>query len=210
MKGEINAKELVSDLVQVIEENKAWLSEIDGAVGDGDHGINMAKGFAMVGDGLDEQPDDVGSLLNYVGMTLLTHIGGVMGPIYGTFFMKMGKAAMGKKSLEASDVSGMLTAALEGVVKRGGAEVGDKTLVDTLHAAEQAFNKAIESGSTLDKSLDDMMAAARTGMESTKDMVAKKGRSSRLGERSRGTIDAGSASCYLILESLGESIKRYL
>ena len=210
MKGEINAKELVRDLVQVIEENKAWLSEIDGAVGDGDHGINMAKGFSMVGDGLNEQPDDIGSLLNYVGMTLLTHIGGAMGPIYGTFFMKMGKAAMGKKSLEASDVSGMLTAALEGVVKRGGAEVGDKTLVDTLHAAEQAFNKAIESGSTLDKSLDDMMAAARTGMESTKDMVAKKGRSSRLGERSRGTIDAGSASCYLILESLGESIKRYL
>ena len=210
MKGEINAKELVRDLVQVIEENKAWLSEIDGAVGDGDHGINMAKGFSMVGDGLNEQPDDIGSLLNYVGMTLLTHIGGVMGPIYGTFFMKMGKAAMGKKSLEASDVSGMLTAALEGVVKRGGAEVGDKTLVDTLHAAEQAFNKAIESGSTLDKSLDDMMAAARTGMESTKDMVAKKGRSSRLGERSRGTIDAGSASCYLILKSLGESIKRYL
>ena len=210
MTGEINAKELVRDLVQVIEQNKAWLSEIDGAVGDGDHGINMAKGFSMVGDGLNEQPDDIGSLLNYVGMTLLTHIGGAMGPIYGTFFMKMGKAAMGKKSLEASDVSGMLTAALEGVVKRGGAEVGDKTLVDTLHAAEQAFNKAIESGSTLDKSLDDMMAAARTGMESTKDMVAKKGRSSRLGERSRGTIDAGSASCYLILESLGESIKRYL
>ena len=210
MTGEINAKELVRDLVQVIEENKAWLSEIDGAVGDGAHGINMAKGFSMVGDGLDEQPDDIGSLLHYVGMTLLTHIGGAMGPIYGTFFMKMGKAVMGKKSLEASDVSGMLTAALEGVVKRGGAEVGDKTLVDTLHAAEQAFNRAIESGSTLDKSLDDMMAAARTGMESTKDMVAKKGRSSRLGERSRGTIDAGSASCCLILESLGESIKRYL
>jgi len=210
MTGEINAKEMVGDIVQVIEENKAWLSEIDGAVGDGDHGINMAKGFSMVGDGLDEQPDDIGSLLNYVGMTLLTYIGGAMGPIYGTFFMKMGKAVKGKKSIEASDVSGMLTAALEGVVKRGGAEVGDKTLVDTLHAAEQAFNKSVESGDALDKSLDDMMAAAKAGMESTKDMVAKKGRSSRLGERSKGTIDAGSASCYLILKSLGESIKRYL
>ena len=210
MTGEINAKKLVSDLVQVVEENKAWLSEIDGAVGDGDHGINMAKGFSMVRDGLDEQPDEVGCLLNYVGMTLLTHIGGAMGPIYGTFFMKMGKAAKGKTRLEASDVSGMLTAALEGVVKRGGAEVGDKTLVDTLHAAEQAFSKAVESGGTMNESLDDMMTAAKRGMESTKDMVAKKGRSSRLGERSKGTIDAGSASCYLILKSLGESIKRYL
>jgi dihydroxyacetone kinase phosphoprotein-dependent L subunit len=210
MTGEINAKQLVRDLVAVIEENKAWLSEIDGAVGDGDHGINMAKGFSMVGDGLDGQPDDLGGLLSYVGMTLVTHIGGAMGPIYGTFFMKMGKAIKGKESLEASDISNMLAAALEGVVKRGGAEVGDKTLVDTLSPATQAFNSAVESGSTMEMALDEMMAAAKRGMESTKDMVARKGRSSRLGERSRGTIDAGSASCYLILTSMGENIKRYL
>jgi len=210
MTGEINAKELLLGIVNVIEENKAWLSEIDGAVGDGDHGINMAKGFSMVKDGLDQQPDDLGSLLGYVGMTLLTHIGGAMGPIYGTFFIKMGKAVKGKRNLETADVSSMLTAALEGVVKRGGAEVGDKTLIDTLYAADHAFKKAAESGKALAESLDEMMAAAKSGMESTKDMVAKKGRSSRLGERSRGTIDAGSASCYLILTSMGESIKQYL
>ena len=209
MTGEINAEELVLGIASVIEENKAWLSEIDGAVGDGDHGVNMAKGFSMVRDGLDQQPDDLGSLLNYVGMTLLTHIGGAMGPIYGTLFMKMGKAVKGKKTLETSDISRMLTAALEGVVKRGGAEVGDKTLVDTLSAAVQAINKAVEAGMSFDESLDVMMAAAKKGMESTKDMVARKGRSSRLGERSRGTIDAGSASCYLILTSMGKSIKQY-
>ena len=100
MTKEINTRELVRGIVAVIDENKAWLSEIDGAVGDGDHGINMAKGFSMVRAELDRQPDDLGSLLSYVGMTLLTHIGGAMGPIYGTFFMNMGKAVQGKKELE--------------------------------------------------------------------------------------------------------------
>jgi dihydroxyacetone kinase phosphoprotein-dependent L subunit len=210
MTGVIDAKKLVQNIVQAIEENKAWLSEIDGAVGDGDHGINMAKGFSMVKDGLDGQPGDLGSLLHYVGMTLLTHIGGAMGPIYGTFFMKMGKCVKGKPTLETADVSSMLTEAREGVVKRGGAQVGDKTLVDTLSAAERGFNAAAESAKPLGECLDEMMAAAKSGMESTKDMVARKGRSSRLGERSRGTIDAGAASCYLILSSMGESIKQYL
>jgi dihydroxyacetone kinase phosphoprotein-dependent L subunit len=210
MAGEIDAKELVQRIVQVIEDNKAWLSEIDGAVGDGDHGINMAKGFSMVRDGLDEQPDDLGSLLHYVGMTLLTHIGGAMGPIYGTFFMKMGKCVKGKPVIDTADVSAMLAEARQGVVKRGGARVGDKTLVDTLSAAEDAFKGAAESRKSFHVCLDEMMAGAKRGMESTKDMVAKKGRSSRLGERSRGTIDAGSASCYLILSSMGESIKQYL
>jgi dihydroxyacetone kinase phosphoprotein-dependent L subunit len=210
MTKEINARELVRGIVAVIDENKAWLSEIDGAVGDGDHGINMAKGFSMVKADIDRQPDDLGSLLSYVGMILLTHIGGAMGPIYGTFFMKMGKAIQGKKKLEIADVSNMLTGALEGVVRRGGAEVGDKTLVDTLSAAKEAFEKAAASGKDLGESIDEMMAAARRGMESTKEMVAKKGRSSRLGERSKGTIDAGAASCYLILTSMGKSITQYL
>jgi dihydroxyacetone kinase-like protein len=208
--GEIDGKKILLRIVQEIEENKAWLSEIDGAVGDGDHGVNMAKGFAMVRDGIDEQPDNLSDLLHFTGMTLLTHIGGAMGPIYGTLFMSMGKALRGRKILSAEDVSAMLSQALEGVKKRGGAEEGDKTLVDTLAAASRATERAVEQGADLNGVIDSMVESAQRGMEKTKDMVAKKGRSSRLGERSKGTIDAGAASCFLILKAMGESIKEYL
>jgi dihydroxyacetone kinase-like protein len=178
--AEKDARSLVLRLVDEIEKNKAWLSEIDGAIGDGDHGINMAKGFGMVRENIDEQPNELSDLLRYVGVTLVTNIGGAMGPIYGTLFMKMGKALEGRKNFEANDVQQMMSEALAGVKKRGGAEVGD------------------------------LIQSAKTGMESTKDLVAKKGRSSRLGERSKGVIDAGSASCYIILKTIAEHIKESL
>jgi len=207
MAGEIDARGVILRLISAIEENKAWLSEIDGAVGDGDHGINMAKGLSMVRAGMDTQPDDLGGLLRYVGMTLVTHIGGAMGPIYGTFFMKMGKSVEGRRSIEVEDLENMLSQALEGVKKRGGAEKGDKTLVDTLDAALIGYKRAMKEGMGLGAAIDVMIEHARRGMESTRDMVAKKGRSSRLGDRSKGTIDAGAASCYIILKAMGESIK---
>jgi dihydroxyacetone kinase-like protein len=207
---EIDGKKVVLRIARDIEENKAWLSEIDGAVGDGDHGVNMAKGFAMVRDGLDAQPDSLSDLLHFTGMILLTHIGGAMGPIYGTLFMRMGKAVEGKNTLSAEDLSAMLSLALEGVKKRGGAEEGDKTLVDTLTAASRGIERAVEQGVDLKEAIDSMVESAQRGMEETRDMVAKKGRSSRLGERSKGTIDAGAASCFIILKAMGESIKEYL
>ncbi len=210
MAGEIDARSLVLRLVETIEANKAWLSEIDGAIGDGDHGINMAKGFGMAQEKIDEHPNDLSAQLRHVGMTLVTNIGGAMGPIYGTLFMKMGKAVEGKKDLEAEDVLHMLTEALAGVKKRGGAEVGDKTLVDTLAKAEEGYRKALESGKNFGAALDALIESARLGMESTKELVAKKGRSSRLGERSRGVIDAGSASCYLILKTIAQHLKKSL
>jgi dihydroxyacetone kinase-like protein len=208
--GDIDGKKLVRRIVHEIEDNKAWLSEIDGAVGDGDHGVNMAKGFAMVEKGIDGEPDGLSDLLRYAGMTLLTHIGGAMGPIYGTFFMRMGKAVEGKKTVSAEDVSAMLSEALEGVKKRGGAEEGDKTLVDTLASASRGVDDAIKGGADAEKAIDAMIDAARRGMEKTRDMVAKKGRSSRLGERSKGTIDAGAASCFIILKAMGETMKESL
>jgi dihydroxyacetone kinase-like protein len=210
MAVEVDARKLASRIAEDIQENKAWLSEIDGAIGDGDHGINMAKGFSMVKDGLEKQPRDLASVLHFVGMTLLTHIGGAMGPIYGTFFMNMAKALEGKTSIESDDVSAMLKGALEGVKKRGGAEVGDKTLVDALSLASSSFDEAMNEGRGLEQSIDAMVGGARSGMENTRDMVARKGRSSRLGERSRGTIDAGAASCFIILNSIGGSIKESL
>ncbi len=210
MTDEIDAKEIVLRIISDIEKNKSWLSEIDGAIGDGDHGINMAKGFAMVKTEIDDKPNELSALFHFVGMTLLTHIGGAMGPIYGTLFMKMAKAIQGKKNLKKEDILNMLSLGLEGVQKRGGAEVGDKTIVDTLYAAKTGYKSALDRKSSMQVAIDELINSARRGMEGTKLLVAKKGRSSRLGERSKGTIDAGAASCFVILKAMGESLKKYL
>ncbi len=206
MKVKVSGRKVVSALIDAIEKNKEWLSEIDGAVGDGDHGVNMAKGFAMMRDKIQEVPDRLSDQLKALGMTLVSNIGGAMGPIYGTFFMRMAKPIEGKDEIDENDILQMLNLALEGVKKRGGAEVGDKTLVDTLEPAFESVRKSIEDGKDFNDVLEAMVKAAEKGMESTKDLVAKKGRSSRLGERSKGTIDAGAASCYIILKTMAESI----
>ena len=210
MGSKVNAKELIISLIDAINDNKAWLSEIDGAIGDGDHGVNMAKGFNMAKEKMDEAGDTLSEQLKSLGITLVSNIGGAMGPIYGTFFMRMANPIEGKTEIDENDFKAMLEAALEGVKKRGGADVGDKTLVDALEPAVKAFAESIEKGQSFKKALENMVEAAKRGMESTKDLVARKGRSSRLGERSKGTIDAGSASCYVILKTLAGSIKKYL
>lgn len=210
MAEKIDAKEIIEEIISAIETNKGWLSEIDGAIGDGDHGVNMAKGFGMMKDKIGESSGSLSEVLNMAGMTLLSKIGGAMGPIYGTFFMRMGKAVRGKEIIEGNDIFNMLDGALEGVKKRGGAEAGDKTLVDALEPAKRGYEDALKEGKAVQEAIDKMINGAKTGMENTKELVAKKGRSSRLGERSRGTIDAGAASCYIILKALFEPLKKYL
>jgi dihydroxyacetone kinase phosphoprotein-dependent L subunit len=210
MAGKIDGKDVVLSIIDAIESNKAWLSEIDGAVGDGDHGVNMAKGMAMVKEKIGAAGGDTGALLRLTGMTLLANIGGAMGPIYGTFFMRMGKAIEGKDGVSEEDLLAMLSSALEGIKQRGGAKVGDKTLVDALEPAIKGYQDALKADAGFAAAIDRMIESAREGMEGTKELVAKVGRSSRLGERSKGTIDAGAASCYLILKALGESLKRQL
>lgn len=209
MLEDFNAREIVKRLVDVIQENKEWLSEIDGAIGDGDHGVNMAKGFSMAAEKIDFTENNLSEQFKLLAMTLISSIGGAMGPIYGSFFLSMSKELKGKDQLNEQDIVRMLRSALESVKKRGGAKIGEKTLVDTLEPATIAFERAIGEGKPLTDAIDLMIEAARNGMESTKELVAKKGRSSRLGERSKGVIDAGSASCYLILKTLGESLKEY-
>ena len=204
----IKGKEVVLSLISEIDKNKAWLSEIDGAIGDGDHGVNMAKGFNMAKEKVDDTGETLSEQLKSLGMILVSNIGGAMGPIYGTFFMRMAKPIEGKYEIDENDFKSMLESALEGVKKRGQAEVGDKTLVDTLEPATKAFAESVEKGLSFKEALDKMVEAAKKGMESTKNLVAKKGRSSRLGDRSKGTIDAGSASCYIILKTLAESIEK--
>lgn len=206
--SEAEGKVIVDRLIEVIHENRAYLGEIDGAIGDGDHGINMDKGFLLVKKRLDGQ-DDIGmsEALKQLGRTLVEEIGGSMGPLYGMFFRRMARASKGRERIDTSVLREMVASAFEGVQELGSAKVGDKTLMDTLDPAVKAVEKAEADGKPLDEAVDDMIAAAEKGWKSTKDLVAKVGRASRLGERSRGALDAGATSCYLLLKSMGETMK---
>ncbi|MBV9488801.1 MAG: dihydroxyacetone kinase subunit L [Verrucomicrobia bacterium] len=192
---------LVLALCQTIEENKAFLSEVDGKIGDGDHGINMAKGFALVKERLSEKDVSVSEGLGLIGKTLLTEIGGSMGPIYGTLFIQMSLKAKDKPETDARLFGEMLKAARSGLEDLGGAKVGDKTIMDALIPAQEACQAAVEEGAALPEALSRMAEAAEKGKESTRDLVAKIGRASRLGERSRGVLDAGATSGALILQT---------
>jgi phosphoenolpyruvate---glycerone phosphotransferase subunit DhaL len=199
-----NGRRVVLALAQTIEENKAYLSEIDGAIGDGDHGINMAKGFRRAREQLNDKEVSLAEGLGLIGKTLLTEIGGAMGPIYGTFFLKMSGQAKGKDSTDARDFGEMLKSARSGVEDLAGAKIGDKTMMDTLAPAQESFQAAVDQSLSFGEALSRMVTAAQEGKESTRDMVAKLGRASRLGERSRGTLDAGATSCWLILKTFAD------
>lgn len=207
--GSDQGRTIILDLVRTIQDNADYLSEIDGAIGDGDHGINMNKGFSRVQERLDDQVD-LASCLKVLGEILLSEIGGAMGPLYGTFFLEMAGACKSKTEIDSQVFGQMLDAALKGVQDIGNARVGDKTLIDTLVPAHQAFFAAIETGEGFAGALRNMVGAAEKGKESTRDLVAKIGRASRLGDRSRGYLDAGSTSCYLILKSLADTITALL
>lgn len=199
---------IVQQLIKVIQQNKEYLSEIDGAIGDGDHGINMNKGFTLAQKRLDGKKVDMSGAMKELGTILLTEIGGSMGPLYGTFFRKMAKAT--KETIDKESFSEIIHAATDGISNLGNAKVGDKTLMDTLIPAVEAYDKALAQGKDFAEALTDMQDAAEKGKQSTIDMVAKIGRASRLGERSRGVLDAGATSCNLILQSIGDSIKKLI
>ncbi|MFN4059744.1 MAG: dihydroxyacetone kinase subunit DhaL [Paracoccus hibiscisoli] len=201
-----DAAGVVQDLAAVIVANKAHLSEIDGLIGDGDHGINMAKGFGRAAERLSAQSLDQAFLV--LSDVLMSEIGGSMGPLYGFMFRDMGRAVQGRAAIDAEGFSVMLRAGLAGVTATGGAQPGDKTLIDCLVPAVEAFDAAIPQG--FPAALAAMAEAARQGRDRTVDMVAKLGRAARLGERSRGVPDAGATSCALILTALGDSVARRL
>jgi dihydroxyacetone kinase-like protein len=201
---------IVLNLIQSIQENKDYLSEVDGAIGDGDHGINMNKGFTLCKERLVGKTPDLSEALKILGRVLMTEIGGSMGPLYGTFFNEMSKKCAGVEEIDKNVFFEMIKAALDGVQGLGEAKLGDKTLLDTLIPAVEAFGKAISSGAGFKIALLNMKAAAEKGKESTIDLVAKIGRASRLGERSRGVLDAGATSCNIIIASMANSISGLL
>ncbi len=205
-----DAKKILNRVAETIIENKQYLSDIDGLIGDGDHGVNMAKGFRLYLERHREADDDFGSALNHLGLILFNEIGGSMGPLYGNIFINMGEAAEDSDAVSADIFGEMLKSAVAAVEELGDAKVGDKTLMDVLIPARDAYLKAQADDYSFAKSLEAMQNAAKKGRDSTKDLIAKIGRASRLGERSRGVLDAGSCSAYIILSTFADGIQKAL
>jgi dihydroxyacetone kinase-like protein len=193
-------------MIQSIHQNAKSLSEIDGAAGDGDHGINMDKGVLKCAERLQGNPAGFVQGLATLGDILLSEIGGSIGPLYGTFFREMAEAARGESRIDSSVLGRMLDRATAALRELSGAKLGDKTMMDALIPAVTAYTQVVASGAGLCAALRAMSDAAEQGKESTRNMVAKVGRSSRLGERSRGILDAGASSCALLLASMAEGI----
>jgi dihydroxyacetone kinase-like protein len=201
---------IIFDLIATIQANKQYLSDIDGAIGDGDHGINMNKGFTLCRDELLANPGDLTYGLKTLSKILVMKIGGSVGPLYGTFFKSLAMVCEGVDAIDRAVFGRMLSSGIEGIQRISDAGLGDKTLMDVLIPAEVAYQTAGQAGESFRACLDKMVEAGRQGRDATKDMVAKLGRSSRLGERSHGVIDAGAASCFLILETTAGTIRDLL
>ena len=192
----------------VLSENKEYLTELDAAIGDADHGINMDRGFRKVMEKLPSVADkDIGNILKTIGMTLISSVGGAAGPLYGTFYMRSGMAVAAKEELDNDDVVKMLQSGVDGIVQRGRAQLEDKTMYDAWAPAMVALNGSLENGNDLLVALRSAVAAAEQGMKDTIPLQAKKGRASYLGERSIGHQDPGATSSYLILNALLDVIE---
>lgn len=205
-----DGKAVLLKMVKAIQDNKAYLGEVDGLIGDGDHGMNMNKGFTEFGEAIADKDVSFTEGLDELASILMEKIGGSMGPIYGTIFMDMAEAKEDSEEITLSDFSEMLQAGLEGLCGIVDAHVGDKTLVDTLSPATESVKASAAAGEDYKEALEKMKAAALAGRDSTKEMVAKFGRSARLGERSRGVLDAGATSCCIILTAMADGIEESL
>ncbi|WP_027625885.1 dihydroxyacetone kinase subunit DhaL [Clostridium lundense] len=194
--------ELINNIANVIQNNKEFLTELDSAIGDGDHGINMSKGFKAVKEKLTTAKiNTVGDILKTTGMALVSNVGGASGPLYGTAFMKA-SSLVNKEEVNINDFIDMFQAAIDGVKMRGKANRGDKTMLDALEPALDVLREAKANGLDDITALENMKNEALKGVEYTKGIIAKKGRASYLGERSIGHQDPGATSSYLILNEI--------
>jgi dihydroxyacetone kinase-like protein len=191
---------------ETFEARKDDLTQLDAAIGDADHGANMARGFTAVKGKLAElKGKDIGAIFKTVAMTLISTVGGASGPLYGTFFLQAATGAAGKNELTGPEVASVFNLGLQGLIHRGKAAVGEKTMVDALVPAVEALKQA--GNDSLADALERAVAAAKKGAESTVPLVAKKGRASYLGERSAGHLDPGAASSVLLLEALQKAAR---
>lgn len=197
---------ILDALIEAVHVSAARLSQIDGATGDGDHGINMDKGFLRAGELLGEGPFELARGFSVLGKVLMDEIGGAMGPLYGSFYLDMAGVIGGTDRIDSLLFDRMLAAGVAAIQDLGEAEPGDKTLLDALLPAQAAYRVALDRGDAFSAALGSMADAAENGSESTRGMVARIGRASRLGERSRGFLDAGSVSCSIQLRAMAESM----
>lgn len=200
------ATEWVSAFAAAIAENKDYLTELDAAIGDADHGINMNRGMQAVLGKLEAgNPSDIGGLLKTVGMTLVSTVGGAGGPLYGTLFLQMGISTAGKPELSAEEWADALAAGVDGVQRRGKAERGDKTMLDALMPAIEALRTSVSGGASFADALAACSAAAEAGMKATIPLVARKGRASYLGPRSANHQDPGATSSWLLVRAAADA-----
>ena len=198
----------VEALQRIYADNRERLTELDSAIGDADHGINMDRGFTAVKTELTRNvPADISAVLQTVSTVLIRTVGGAAGPLYGTFFLRAGTACTGKARLEAGDVVGMFGAGIEGVGQRGKAVPGDKTMIDALLPALTAMRVGLDGGWDLAAILSEAVTAAEAGMLRTVPMQARKGRASYLGPRSVGHQDPGATSAYLLLKTAASAFQ---
>ncbi len=197
----------IDRLEAVYTENKEYLTELDSAIGDADHGINMARGFIAAKQALAENPPaDIGALLKSVSMTLIKTVGGASGPLYGTFFLKAAMTCTGQTELDAEGIEKLFEDGINGVKQRGKAVVGDKTMIDAWEPALTAIKDTRQNGASIAEILDAAVAAAEQGRDSTVPLVARKGRASYLGERSKDHQDPGATSTVLMLTAARETL----
>jgi phosphoenolpyruvate---glycerone phosphotransferase subunit DhaL len=197
----------VREFARLVAAHRDELTQLDAAIGDADHGVNMDRGMAAVLAALDSAPPTAEGLFKQVGMTLVRTVGGASGPLYGTFFLRMATVAGEVDRMDAADLAAALRAGLDGVVARGKAESGDKTMYDALAPAVDALDGALASGADLGSALRQAHAAAQAGCDATVPMLARKGRASYLGERSVGHQDPGATSVALLLASAASALR---
>jgi dihydroxyacetone kinase-like protein len=197
----------VRSTASVIEDNAAALTRLDSAIGDGDHGTNMNRGFKAAVQRLDGlEAEDFSSLFKAVGMALIGKVGGASGPLYGSLFLGMAKELGDVGEVEDQRLAAALRAGYDSVVARGKAQLEDKTMLDAWHPALVTLDAALAGGRELGQALDEAAASAEAGMKATIPMIARKGRASYLGERSRDHQDPGATSTHLILKTLADVV----
>lgn len=204
----VNSAKLIEMLKVIgakIEEEKLFLTELDNVIGDGDHGINMARGFGKVEEKLlTLEGKDVGTILKTVGMTLVSTVGGASGPLYGTAFMKAGQVAAGKEEVGMEDFFAMMDEAVAGIKMRGKSTTGEKTMLDAICPAIDAMKAEYAASSDAKAALAAGVKAAEEGIEFTKTIAATKGRACYVGERSIGHQDPGATSFTMMLTIISD------
>jgi dihydroxyacetone kinase-like protein len=195
----------IQRIAELMRQNRDYLTRLDAAIGDADHGANMDRGFQVAVQKLgNEPPNDIGAIFRTVGMALLSSVGGAAGPLYGTFFLELGKQLAGRTTVSAQEWATALRTAVATVATRGQAQVGDKTMIDALAPAVEELERALAEGVSLAAAMQRAAAAAAEGMRATIPLQARRGRASYLGERSVGHQDPGATSSALLLTAAAE------